>query len=83
MHATCLILGLDKDRVSLGIELIHTNAILCGFDTCTCTCTTTLLQTTRTIGEYYFWYDQILVPLPGNQLLLGLQLVGEYVYMLL
>ena len=28
-----------------------------GFDTRTCT--TTLLQTTRAIGEYYFWYDQL------------------------
>jgi hypothetical protein len=32
------------------------NSVLCGFDTRTCT--STLLQTTRAIGEYYFWYDQ-------------------------
>jgi hypothetical protein len=36
-----------------------------GFDTHTCT--TTLLQTIRAIGEYYFWYDQILAPLPGDK----------------
>jgi hypothetical protein len=63
-------LGLGKGNISLGIELIHTNAILCGFDTCTCT--TTLLQTTRAIGEYYFWYDQILAPLPGNRCFVGI-----------
>jgi hypothetical protein len=59
MHINCLILGLGLGKISLGIL----ESILCGFDTRTCI--STLLQTTRAIGEYYFWYDQILAPLPG------------------
>jgi hypothetical protein len=65
MHATCSILGLGYDKLNLStLKLVfdkHDSLWVRPR-----TCTPAILQSTRAIGEYYFWYNQILAPLPGN-----------------